>query len=157
MKTKISLIGLLFFSLVVLGCGPKNPIDSYYVKGVVKMDGEVQPDVKIMFRPNDTEGGEAASGTTDAKGGYTLTSSNGWVGSGALAGDYTVTVSRMKVTKLPPEKVNPIDGREYSYEELLPNVYQDKENSPLQVTVERKRVNVINLNLSKNPLVLDSY
>jgi hypothetical protein len=85
-------------SLVAGGCGTGSP-DVHYVEGVVTLDGQPIEGVNVSFSPVDTKSGAGAVGTTDASGGFTLTTiPNGAPGAGAKAGEYLVTFSKSTST-----------------------------------------------------------
>ena len=153
-RASISL-GLVFLLIGIVGCRPIGKgLKVEYVEGVVTLDGEPIPKASVTFVPiTETEGAEAAGGYTNEQGVYKLTSGNGDAEKGALAGEYRVMVSKIDAKDL-------TEGREYgastgynvtwSQTQLLPTIYQDRNNTPLKVTVKKGK-NKIPLELTKNP------
>ena len=98
----IRLFILLIMTLAAVGCGSKGGIKTYYVEGTVTLDGEPLEDALITFIPvTETPGSKTAGGKTDASGMYVLTSDSGLAGQGAVAGDYLVTIRKVKITAVP--------------------------------------------------------
>jgi len=79
---------------LMAGCaeGTKHP-PTHPVKGSITLDGKPLAGALVSFIP--ASGQQPANGTTDASGGYTLTSFTR--GDGIMVGDY-----RVVVTKFPP-------------------------------------------------------
>jgi len=152
-----NIFGLLLIGslLMFAGCGSKgHGLKVEYVEGVVTLDGQSLEGASVTFIPK-TEGGnaETASGHSDEKGVYKLSSVNGDPMKGAVAGDYVVNVSKIKVD-------DPKTGMSYEQAamsttvakqtQLLPKVYQDRKNSPLTFTVKPGK-NKIDIELKSNP------
>ena len=160
MMMRSIILGLLLVSslVVVAGCGSKGfGLKVEYVEGIVTLDGEPLADVSVTFIPK-TEGGseEAASGYSNEKGVYKLSSMNGDPEKGAVAGEYVVNVSKIEVQ-------DPTAGMSYEQRtmmsgstpivkqiQLLPAIYQDRTNTPLSFTVKSGK-NKIDLDLKSNP------
>jgi hypothetical protein len=84
----IVLLGLLGLA----GCsGAKSK--TYPVEGVVTEDGVPVDGATVTFNPT-TEGGVIATGRTDSKGEFHLTTYTS--GDGAVAGEYAVTISKQE-------------------------------------------------------------
>ncbi|MCL2347621.1 MAG: DUF4198 domain-containing protein [Planctomycetaceae bacterium] len=144
----------LFLLVFVLGCYPSGRnFPSQFVEGIVTLDGKPVPKAIVTFQPKTpTKESDVATGSTDNNGRFTLTSSNGDPGKGALEGDYIVLVSLLKVTPLDkPVKVpgTPIMTTT-EVKQLLPTIYQDKTKTPLAATV-KKRKNKFTFELKSNP------
>jgi hypothetical protein len=142
----------LFFSA---GCGAKGKgLKTEYVEGIITLDGAPLEGASVQFSPadpftsNPTPGQpEMANGLTDKNGKYTLSSINGDVGKGAIAGEYRVLVSQIKTTTAElDESGRPVDGKGFGkdaaghpittlQEDLLPAIYHDRKKSPLTYTV----------------------
>ena len=93
---------LPFFS----GCGERSKLDVTAVTGTVTVDGRPMEGINIIFHPSDS-GEIAAFGSTDAQGKYKLSSPSAPVGSGAVAGEYIPTFSKMEAEQrpeMPPEE-----------------------------------------------------
>ncbi|MDR3234224.1 MAG: hypothetical protein LBT46_11280 [Planctomycetaceae bacterium] len=84
-------------SLVVFtGCKPSTPYDVYFVTGTVLVDGSPKEGIAVSFMPYNPEGAAAnhpASGMTDVRGRYTLSTGGLGIGKGAEKGQYQVTFS----------------------------------------------------------------
>jgi hypothetical protein len=146
----------LALCVILTGCSPSGSrIKTEYVEGTVSVDGTPLPEATITFSPA-AEGGESASGYSDTNGKYTLSSTNGDTGKGAVAGDYKVTVSKVAVTVLekgdPKAKKDPRTGEELltQTEQLAHNVYLKADTTPLKVTVAKGK-NKLDLELKSKP------
>ena len=152
-----NILGLLLVGSILMfaGCGPKgHGLKVEYVEGVVTLDGQPLEGASVTFVPK-TEGGkeETASGHTNKSGVYKLSSVNGDAEKGAVAGDYVVNVSKIKVE-------DPKEGMSYEQAtmstkvvkqvQLLHKDYQDRKNSPLSFTVKPGK-NKIDLELKSKP------
>ena len=92
---------LLFVLPSLFGCAERSNLDVTSVTGTVTVDGQPMEDIRIIFHP--VGGGEiAAFGSTDAQGRYQLSSPSAPVGSGAVAGEYIPTFSKVEVEERPP-------------------------------------------------------
>ena len=92
------------FVLSLMGCNP----DSQYAKveGTITYNGEPLEGATVSFQST-VAGGESASGVTDARGKYSVTSVYAVQGgAGVIPGDYTVTVSK---------RTRPVDPDEEAY------------------------------------------
>ena len=141
----------MFFLFIPLlaGCqgGDGNFPRTEMVEGTVLLDGTPIPKAGITFIPSGSEG-EIASGFSDENGNFTISSQNGAPGKGAMTGGYRVTVSHPEITYT-PSPTNPETGTTTA-KELLPSVYQDKEKTPLNVSIQKGK-NVVKLELTKQP------
>jgi len=152
-----NILGLLIICslLMFAGCGSKGRgLKVEYVEGVVTLDDQPLEGASVTFIPK-TEGGkeESASGYSDEKGVYKLSSVNGDPGKGAVAGEYVVNVSKVKVE-------DPKAGMSYEQATVsttvvkqiqeLPAIYQDRKNSPLTFTVKPGK-NKIDIELKSKP------
>ncbi|MDR1270471.1 MAG: carboxypeptidase-like regulatory domain-containing protein [Planctomycetaceae bacterium] len=157
-------LSLLLVTLCFAGCGSSKIDPSYrLVTGTVTHNGTSVAGASVLFSPLD--GGLAASGVSDASGNYRLSTGTAQVpGSGTRPGKYKVTV--YKVEKAVDKDAEELDAGKISYDEfmarrektpipptglldkhLLPTIYSDAETSPLEVIVEDKKKNTIDLNL----------
>ncbi|MDR2115878.1 MAG: DUF4198 domain-containing protein [Planctomycetaceae bacterium] len=144
---------LVFFScclisFIVSGCD--NNIDTNYVEGVVKLDGQPLPGASVTFIPV-AENGESAGGFSDDSGLYRLTSTYGKGGKGALTGDYIVIVTKSK--SVPLEKPITYDDGSVTTEtteHILPAIYRDRTKSPLKFSVVEGK-NRFDIDLSAKP------
>jgi len=117
----VLLAGLL---LAASGCGPHY----HPVSGRITLDKQPLADAGVMFHPK--AAGPVGSAVTDANGNFQLVMANH---SGALAGDYVVTVIKQKVTGVrSDESVEPEGVRT---EWLTPERYSKRDSSPLKATV----------------------
>ena len=146
---RLSICCAVAFALAVgfTGCpaGDAGPAVEY-VEGVVTLDGETIDGVTVGFSPV-AEGGIAATGSTDSKGVFKLTASQGGEpDAGAIAGEYTVTFR--KVSGNFEEALTPDDpgyeesmasGEEESapaLEYVVPAKYGNPASSEFKVTVK---------------------
>jgi len=92
-----SFVPVLCLSLLtVTGCKNNNPYNTIVVKGKISIDGIPAEGVSVLFNPRN--GNEnAAGGLTDKDGNYTLTTGAAPVGSGTVAGEYDVTLSKIAI------------------------------------------------------------
>jgi len=114
-----SFFAMALSALLVLGLVGCSDPDSRYsrVEGTVTYNGQLVDGATIRFQSVDPEG-ESASGTTDAGGKFTLTSTGAKDGGrGALPGEYTVLV--IKYEQAPPDPDQEAHDRgEIDYNEL---------------------------------------
>ena len=153
----LSLVLMMF--VLVLGCTkPGKGLKVEYVEGVLTLDGTPTAGVTVTFLPEDKSAGlEAAGGITDALGVYKLTSNNGDIDKGALAGKYKVIVSKTSSEDFTNEDGTfkpgaPRDslGQPMAVKEtqLMPKKYLTSKSTPLDATVEAGVKNTINLEVS---------
>jgi hypothetical protein len=149
MKNQFLVFSICFLiSFVVSGCG--RTIDTNYVEGVVKLDGQPLSGASVTFIPV-AENGESAGGFSDDNGKYRLTSTYGDGGKGAFAGDYIVTVTKSKtVTLEKPIKHDDGSVTTETTEHILPAIYRDRTKSPLKFTVVKGK-NKFDIDLSAKP------
>jgi hypothetical protein len=151
----------LIFLCLALGCGPSGKgLKVEYVEGVLTLDGTPTAGVFVTFVPAEKDAGlEAAGGLTDANGLYKLTSINGDIDKGALAGKYKVTVSKISTEDFlnedgtyKPGAPKDSSGQLMATKEtqLMPKQYLTAKSSPLEVTVESGVKNTMNLELKGN-------
>ena len=158
---------LLVYVLVTLcfsaGCGTKGKgLKTEYVEGMITLDGAPLEGASVQFSPADAFSSnpapgqpEMANGLTDQNGKYTLSSINGDVGKGAIAGEYRVLVSKIKATTAELDEAGrPVDGKGFGrdaagnaittiQEDLIPTIYRDRKKSPFTYTVvSGKNLNV---------------
>jgi hypothetical protein len=135
-------------SFIVSGCGKK--IDTNYVEGIVKLDGQPLSGTCVTFIPV-AENGETAGGFSDDNGLYRLTSTYGKGGKGALTGDYIVLVTKSKTVPL-EKTITHDDGAvtTETTEHVLPTIYRDRTKSPLKFTVVKGK-NKFDIDLSAKP------
>jgi hypothetical protein len=136
---------------VAAGCRPAGPA-VHYVEGVVLLEGEPIEGATVGFSP--IEAGMPAFGKTDEKGIFRLTTARGGgQGKGAMAGSYTVTMTkwRDRSIELGPEpdradtaangawrkKSEELSNLPPDY--IVPKDYGDKAKSGLKATVKPGR------------------
>ncbi|MCL2625035.1 MAG: hypothetical protein FWD31_15345 [Planctomycetaceae bacterium] len=140
MYRSIASFFILFFIVVIVGCGPRG-LRVEYVEGIVTLDGAPVTEATVTFLPTkETPPMEMATSVTDANGVYKLSSVTGKAAAGAVAGEY-----RVMVTKSTPDAgeveygaVRPL----VKYTHHLPAAYRDPQNSPLIVTVKKGKNNI---------------
>lgn len=118
---------ILAFAILVSGCdsGP----EVYPVTGTVTLDGQPVEGAAVGLIP--TVGGRHGSAVTDAKGEFvvgTFTPDDG-----ALAGEHTVVVTKVKIVKPGNERAGIPPVLEY----VVPERYDQPEASGLSVTVAK--------------------
>jgi len=143
--TKQSIFGLLLIGslLLAVGCGQTGRLRVEFVEGIVTFDGQPLEHASVTFVPVN-EGGdeEVASGFTNANGMYRLSSFNGDPHRGAVAGEYIITVSKIEIHD-PKAGMSPEEAAasrlEVTQTQVLPSIYQDRQNTPLSATVVKGR------------------
>ena len=150
---KIQLLIVLLTALLLTGCGPKG-LQTYYVEGIVTLDGEPVEGAQVLFLPMEqTPDSKTASGLTDASGKYTLTADGGLPGKGAVDGEYRVTVKKVEIVAArgapKPEYDTGRPPTEYTEQKVItPPRYSLPGQTPLKVTVKKEK-NDIPLALEK--------
>jgi len=135
--------------LLFAGCGDRRTYSkTEMVEGIVTLDGVPVEGAEVIFYPLDLETGEGATGKTDEKGMYRLSSVKGAPGKGTPVGEYGVTVSKYITTVLDEPYLDRAQDAYITYttEEHMPVVYTDIKDSPLKATVIAGN-NTINLEL----------
>lgn len=135
---------LLFVFLPALvfqnGCGSRGP-DVAFVEGVLTFDEKPLQRANIFFHPQEGEGVLPATGTTDEKGYYRLTSlQGGGTGKGAVPGKYLVTVTRYKDEPSRMMKTPTPDGGFENmpvYDSMIPEKYTSIKSSDIIRTVAK--------------------
>jgi len=135
-------VGLLLLIFVFKGFfGASGGPDLIRARGTVTLEGKPLPGAVITFHPVSKQGGFAV-GSTDRFGRFTLSTAG--LGSGALAGEYRVTVTKFSSE----EKVmNPDEAKKYTSEtgklpptpkatNLLPAKYAAPETSGFSATLK---------------------
>jgi hypothetical protein len=153
---RLSVLAALSLTAASYGCG--GGLTLYPIEGVVLLDGAPLEGATVTFQP--TGNGQPALGFTGPDGKFKAATSNG---SGAVAGDYQVTLS--KITGRPPDKMPPWVGRDakpatpaeraaweqeqkrarQEEREWVPQPYRTTATSPLRFTVPLKEDLVIEL------------
>ena len=111
------------------GCGGAQGPVPVPAKGVVTYKGQPMPKLSVAFIPDK---GMLASGTTDDKGQFTLTTSK--PGDGALVGTYKVAISHVS-DEIPP--MQGLSGQEKPPESPIPLKYGDPATSGITTTVDK--------------------
>lgn len=95
MKLRIPTFTLLFgMALLQLGCGSKEGLAP--VSGVVMLEGQPLADANVLLHPVTAKGAGPFVGVTDSAGKFTLGPSAGPAGSGAVPGEYRLTITTLK-------------------------------------------------------------
>jgi hypothetical protein len=115
---------LIVAALLLTGCN-NSGLDLVEVKGVVKYDGAPLAGAGVMFVPAQ---GLPAMAITDENGDFTLKTANQ---EGALIGEYSVTVTKVKRIEIPQKFGFP----EFRKEFLIPQKYSKATTSGLSATV----------------------
>jgi len=157
------------FSLCLLwGCGGKDP-HLRKVTGIVTYQGETVAGAAVQFYPVDSVG-EPAAGKSDSSGRYTITAASAQQGgSGTKPGKYKVLVTKKE--DMPPDPLLiQLENKEITYKEymdkseerkrtqpmpdsgalksLIPVQYSKIDTTPLEFTVEDKRTNQFDIELT---------
>ena len=151
---------VLVLGCMTMGCKPAGKgLKVEYVEGKVTLDGTEVEGAFITFYPTGTTG-ESAGGVSGPQGIYKLTSENGDIDKGALAGSYKVTVRKVESknflnddgTFAPGAPIDPATGQKLGTKQtnLLPVQYSFQNKTPLNVTVAPGK-NTINLELKSKP------
>ena len=144
------------------GCKKKGNPDYRVVKGKVTLDGSVVEGATVNFFPQDSTGVPAV-GFTDAQGMYALTATDSLEGgTGTKPGKYRITVK--KVSEAVDQNAADLESGKITQEEyamrqyanpqqvaklkdLLPPVYSNPQQTPLEFSVEDVKMNMIDLDL----------
>jgi len=127
--------------IVATGCNKSKFLKTEYVEGIVRLDGEIVPEgTEVMFSPVVEGKGMPAIGRTDKSGLYTLSSTDGVPGKGAVEGDYKITVKYYEVTEYeegdPRAPRDSYGNAQLSTSKLVtPPVYSQIMRTPLTYTV----------------------
>jgi hypothetical protein len=145
------ILSAIIFVILLSGCAQKNPYDTTYVEGTVRLDGVPSAGISVTFASAGNDG-NSAGGLTNSSGKYKLTAGGAPVGSGAIAGEYNVTFSKIE-----------IEGSNLNYEEyqkqignrppkktyIVPQKYGNSKTSDIPpVKVEKSKKNVFDFDLS---------
>jgi len=138
--------------LFCFGC-QKNPYGVSKVTGIVTFDGEPVKGASVTFIPKDKEF-HSASGMTNEKGEFLLTTAGAEGGSGAQPGDYSVAIRKVR---LPDDLqietpggsamigvgagAQPVLDVARMQVDQLPEKYKSAETSGLEVVVEKSKKN----------------
>ena len=134
----------------VSGCGSadsRGTIKVAYVEGEVTLDGKPLENAHVQFFPADETEGLPASGYSDVKGVYRLTSLKGDVNVGAVVGKYKVVFDKSQLVF--GSKENPMSSVERIIR-FSPEIYAKVETTPFTATVNRRK-NIIPFVLKSAP------
>ena len=131
-------------TVALIGCGGGG-LATVKVTGIVTCDGEPVAGATISFTPKTEGQGHPSFGTTDAKGRYQLSTLQGAVDAGTTPGDYLVSIRKVEVD---PNAPPPAPGYTPKTRSLIPERYSRTNTSELTATVENKRSNEINFELT---------
>ena len=149
MKNKVILLLLLVFVGFLSGCG-ESYVKTEYIKGKVIFKGEPLADAMVTFHPKDSNG-VPASGTSNSNGEFELFAVGGKPGAGAIAGNYTVTVTKLNSENKEIPDPNSSGGVRVVVSSTLvtPKAFSKKETSSLTVTVASGKNDPITIDLDK--------
>jgi hypothetical protein len=119
----------------ISGCGPSRPT-TYPVSGVVTLDGKPIQGATVMLMPQ--AGGRPATGTTNQRGEFSLTTFDR--NDGALPGKHTVTVVKKITTGImagPDGLSGPVARGGIKEQWIIPKKYSDPKSSILSADVRR--------------------
>jgi hypothetical protein len=125
---------VLMSMMAVVGCSPAANRPALAVtSGVVTFNGSPLADAQIVFLPADASGGALASGKTDAKGTFVLSTFG--TGDGAIPGDKLVKVVAQSQGKSEKEGNEPGSPDYEAPKDLIPKKYFSEATSGLKATV----------------------
>jgi hypothetical protein len=101
---------LLGLMLLQFGCGSRDGVVP--VSGVVSLEGQPLADANIILHPITAAGAGPFVATSDAAGKFALGPSAGPAGSGAVPGEYRLTISTLKMAPV-------TDGRDDAVPKVL--------------------------------------
>jgi hypothetical protein len=146
--TNIALFFVVTGLLIIQGCGG-NPLGTVRVSGTVTLDGNPVEGGSVSFIPAGGEGRESFA-ITDAHGRFVLTTPGTDTGSGAIPGEYHVSLSKwsdplegintdgMGIAEAEAEILRHFPRGLPSPENLLPARYSNRTETPISpVTVQR--------------------
>jgi hypothetical protein len=134
----------IFTTVFLIGCGGGG-LATNKVTGTVTVDGEPLANASITFTPKTQGVGHPGYGTTDEKGVYLLQTSQGQAEAGTTPGDYLVAIRKSEVD---PDAPPPAPGYPPVTRSVIPVRYAQTSTSGLVATVENKRSNEINFELT---------
>jgi hypothetical protein len=137
-------------AMLATGCGRGTGPAVQFVQGTITLDGQLLEGATVALIPVAESDGLPAYGITKSDGAFVLTSSRGGkVGAGAVAGDYIVTVKKMRLVSesdigiLIPrgdyekqKRDHPLFVPEIP---VVPQAYGDATTSGLRATVKQGR------------------
>ncbi len=147
--------------VIILGCGGgsgENPA-AVPVSGTVTLGGQPVEGAQVVFSPTGGEG-NAAAGTTDATGKYSLTT--GAAGDGAVPGSYRVAITKVEGATQPGTTgMSEEESRAAHYnqaaggdaegpKDLLPAKYKSADTSGLKAEVQAGQENRFDFALSED-------
>jgi hypothetical protein len=145
-------------AFVLNGCG--GGLKTVNVTGTVTFDGEPLAEATIAFSPETSGEGHPGYAITDVNGHYKLQTLLGNPDAGTTPGKYLVTVSKMEKSATTttssddPEYMRQIEmgrmGTPPPPKSLIPVSYGNMTTSGLSATVENKKENVFDFNLTSN-------
>ena len=81
-----------------IGCGSNDGANPVPVSGKIMFRGDPVEDARVTFHATGTEGARSASGRTNARGEFSLTTFD--TDDGAIPGEYTITVTKADATAM---------------------------------------------------------
>ncbi|GHT26474.1 hypothetical protein FACS18942_03980 [Planctomycetales bacterium] len=137
MLKNTTFLSLFVILILFVGCGKAGPAVNP-VSGTVTLDGQPLTDASIRFTPKGE--GEAAAGSTNASGNLAGIKTLSTGTHGIVAGEYTVTISKMiskpsKRTYTVPETGEVV--KMTTSEEMVPKNFTLIEKSPVSVSIKK--------------------
>ncbi|MDR0609812.1 MAG: hypothetical protein LBG58_06860 [Planctomycetaceae bacterium] len=146
------ILAAIIFVMLLSGCAQKNPYGTTHVEGTVRIDGVPTEGISVTFAPVGNNG-NSAGGLTDSSGKYQLTTGGAPVGSGAIAGEYYVTFSKIEIegSNLNHEEYRKqIGNRPPKKTYLVPQKYENSTTSGISpVKIEKGKKNVFDFDLKR--------
>jgi hypothetical protein len=141
---------LMVLAILFVGCAKTNPYDTTFVEGTVQLDGVPTEGINVNFTP--IGNGNSAGGLTNSLGKYKLTTGSAPVGSGAIAGEYNITFSKIEIegSNLTFEEYQKqIGNRKPKTTYIVPKKYDNPAESGIApVKIEKSKKNVFDFDLS---------
>ena len=129
-----TLLGLMIGATLIYCCGCGGGPKLHPVTGTVTMDGEPLAECTIMFTPTDGAGTSAVAVTKDDGSFDVQTTSGAKIGTGMLAGNYSVTLSKMEQKwdgkSYYPDSVTLAPVKDFRAHQTLPVAYTSSAATP---------------------------
>jgi hypothetical protein len=136
------------------GCGESSLPGLYPVKGKILYKGEPIGEVGISFRPAvQVPGARSATAISADDGTFVLRTLK--PDDGAYPGEYKIVLTKIVLSASPEVfKVKILDPKwEYTGTNIFPPKYQDPAKTDLSFTVEKKKNNYVEINITEDLIV----
>lgn len=138
-RTSVCLCFLVTATLVLLGCGPGNPLGAIPVKGTVTYNGKPLQQGEVLYNPVDTKG-RRAKGKIQSDGTFRLTTLE--TNDGAVPGEYQISILAYAPHPGEPTRTEASEQRDQIKQRIqrghiIPERYTDPETSGLTDVVDK--------------------